>query len=131
MENKKLSVKEVFEAISEICKRSGITCNDCAIKKLVGNGNCLEKIPEHLDEVIKILKQWKDVHKQIQTEWAYICRIIEKNWDGSKRCVYEQDITGSKDIFLESESVLKEYCKNHKGEYIAVFEYVCRVKENG
>lgn len=60
MENKELSVKEVFEAISEICKRSGITCNDCAIKKLVGNGNCLEKIPEHLDEVIKILKQWKD-----------------------------------------------------------------------
>ena len=49
----------------------------------------------------------------------------------SKRCVYEEDVTGVKDetFKMTMKRILEEYCKEHEGKFFTVHEEICRVKE--
>lgn len=86
------------------------------------------------EKIVRKIEQWKADHekKEPELEWVDICRIIETLPDGRKRCVYEEEIKPELpyggDEKEEVEEVLKRYCKEHKGDFFAVHEVVCREK---
>lgn len=127
-----LSAEEVLEIIKEICDASNcLTCplhekEDCCICK---DNNFIPK------KVLKACEQWKTDHekKTIETEWVDICRIIHIQDNGTKKCVYEEEIKPDEDLpygseKLEAERIFNKYIAEHEGNYIAVVEPVCRVK---
>ena len=67
--------------------------------------------------------------KKLKIETVDICRIIDILPDGRKRCVHEEDIGLHFDGYERQrvEEILKRYCMEHDGEYIAVHEVVSRV----
>ncbi|MGN0348209.1 MAG: hypothetical protein ACI4DR_01600 [Roseburia sp.] len=87
------------------------------------------------EEVVNRISQWKADHekKEPEIETVDICRIIEVFPNGSKRCVHEEDIKPDPDLPYGYErdsvnAILKHYCMEHEGEFIAVHEVVSRVK---
>lgn len=123
-----LTAEEAIKIQAEMCR--GIMCKDCAIGKLRYDSHCecSEYRSKNPDKVLEILKQWKKDHekKEIEVELAYVVRVIEDTGK-VKRCVYEEDVTEVKGEAMKM--VLKEYCKEHEGKFITVYEEVCRVKE--
>lgn len=122
-----LSAEEVLQICSEICDAG--PCEKCPM----GKGNCFSDSYTDKKKVLEICRQWKADHdkKEPEIETVDICRIIEIQPDGSKRCVHEEDLaSGSTDaeIKILVEAELKHYCMEHDGEYIAVHEVVSRVK---
>ena len=89
-------------------------------------------------QVIDMCKKWKAEHEnkepEIETEWFWQGRIFKVEKDGSYYQI--KDGTGFYDTGCEYQEsaeeymneILKEYCKTHDGEFIAVVERVCRVK---
>lgn len=88
------------------------------------------------DEIVSKIAKWKANHekKPPQIETVDICRIQEILPDGRKRCVHEEDIKPDPDQPFGGgereavEEMLKTYCMEHEGEFIAVHEVVSRVK---
>lgn len=87
------------------------------------------------EEVVSKIIQWKSDHekKEPKIETVDICRIIEVLPDGERKCVHEEDIKTDPDLpyggeQIAVEEILKRYCMEHDGEYIAVHEVVSRVK---
>lgn len=123
-----LTAKEVLEICHKICK--GKACNECLL-----NGNCFTRDEPDLTKVIKICEQWKSDHekKEPEIETVDICRIIEIQPDGRKRCVHEEDIVSELPFGGDErqivQNILKRYLAEHDGEFIAVHEVVSRVKQ--
>lgn len=122
-----MSAIEALEILSEICMKQ-VTCYKCPIQCIDRQKTCVSIRRENPTEVVKVLEQWKADHekKPIDTEFAYVVRVIEDTGK-VKRCVYEEDVTEVKEEAMKR--VLKEYCKEHEGKFITVYEEVCRVKE--
>lgn len=88
-------------------------------------------------EISEKIVQWKadQGKKEPEIETVDICRIIETLPDGTKRCVHEEDIKTDPDFPFGGgeretvEEMLKSYCMEHEGNFIAVHEVVSRVKE--
>ena len=123
-----LTAEEAIKVLADMCARE---CKNCELGKLVKESRysfCSAYRREHPDKVVEILKQWKKDHekKEIEVELAYVVRVIEDTGK-VKRCVYEEDVTEVKEEAMKR--VLKEYCKEHEGKFITVYEEVCRVKE--
>lgn len=123
-----LTAEEANKVLADMCTRE---CKNCELGKLVKESRysfCSAYRREHPDKVVEILKQWKEDHekKEIEVELAYVVRVIEDTGK-VKRCVYEEDVTEVKEEAMKR--VLKEYCKEHEGKFITVYEEVCRVKE--
>ena len=87
------------------------------------------------EQIVSAITKWKFDHekKEPEIETVDICRIIEVLPDSRKRCVHEEDIKpdpelpfGSEQIAVEE--ILKRYCMEHEGEFIAVHEVISRVK---
>lgn len=121
-----LTAEEVLQICNEICSST----HDCGHCTMVGN--CFNDNYSDYSKVVEICEKWKTDHekKEPEIETVDICRIIEVMPDGRKRCVHEEDIrpdTGMKST-EETENILKRYCMEHKGEFIAVHEVVSRVK---
>lgn len=132
--NGELTVKEMLKIMGDICNANpGITrCQSCPFKKHEKYLCHFESMRLNTDEVIKICKEWKVNHAEIETEWVYVCRVIE-DAGNSKRCVYEQEIDedeilpfGAYDAIAER--TLKEYMEKHEGNFFAVVERLCRQK---
>ena len=129
-----LSVEETLSALSEICKCSD--CNTCYLSHVCDHRNVLSSVcADHPEEVIRACQKWvaDNESKQLQAETVDVCRIIEIKPDGKKLCVYEEDISDgellfSSDAHEKCRSLLVEYCKAHKGEFIAIHEVVTRIK---
>lgn len=128
-----LSAEEVLRICNDIC--AGIGCGECIMR-----GNCYSSGSADYKKVIAICEQWKADHekKDPELEWVDICRIIEIQSNGFKKCVYELDlaIEGTKEdktlndwLNRSAENELKRYISSHEGNYIAVVERVCRVKK--
>ena len=128
-----LSAEEVLKICNEIC--TGRNCNLCPMYR-----NCFMNGAADFKKVIELCEQWKADHekKEPELEWVKVCRIIEIQSNGFKKCVHELDlaIEGTKeDKTLEdwlkrsAENELKRYISKHEGNYIAVVERVCRVKK--
>ena len=129
----KLTAEEAIKLSVELC--SNTICDQCPVLKLrrkYGNDGCFNAKREHVEEYLEILKQWKADRekKEVETEFACIVRVIEDLGD-SKRCVYEEDVTGVKDetFKMTMKRILEEYCKDHEGKFSTVYEEICRVKE--
>ena len=120
-----LSAVEAIKIFGEICKGS---CQACPLYAVEPYEACENLCYENPEKIVEILAQWKANHekKEPEIETVDICRIIEIQPDGRKRCVHEEDI--EKPITLEVEETLKRYCMEHEGEFIAVHEVVSRVK---
>ena len=125
-----LTAEEAIKIQAEMCR--SITCKDCAIDRLRCDSRCgcdefRSKNPE---KVLEVLKQWKKDHekKEVEVEFVNVIRIIEDTGD-IKRCVYEESVPYSEDWEYAQVRALKEYCKNHDGNFFVVMESRCVVKE--
>ena len=121
-----LTAEEAIKLFGEICKGS---CQACPLYAVEPYEACENLCYENPEKIVEILAQWKANHekKEPEIETVDICRIIEIQQDGRKRCVHEETI--EKPITLEVEETLKRYCMEHEGEFIAVHEVVSRVKK--
>ena len=125
-----LTAEEAIRINTQLCFGS---CDECPLYKVDGYSDCDDLCINNTEKAIEILAQWKSDHekKEPEIETVDICRIIEIQPDGKKRCVHEEDLaSGSTDaeIKIMVEAELKRYCMEHDGEFIAVHEVVSRVK---
>ena len=128
-----LSAEEALLAYDQMCKEN-YCCNDCPIYGIVG-GECAKRMDGHITEIVDAIKKWKSDReknnseagkKEPKIETVDICRIIEILPDGRKQCVHEEDMNSQ--TIAEREDILKRYCMEHDGEFIAVRESVSRAK---
>ena len=127
-----LSAEEALKLYEEYCDYHA--CAKCKIGKLKeGNEYCKCIVSHHAKEVVEILKEWKSDHekKEPEIETVDVCRII-KILPDRKMVVHEEDIKSELPFGGDErqivEEILKHYCMEHDGEYIAVHEVVSRVK---
>ena len=127
-----ITAEEAIKIFGEICKGS---CQACPLYAVEPYEACENLCYENPEKIVEILAQWKANHekKEPEIETVDICRIIEIQQDGKKRCVHEEDISDgelmySGDAVENCRYILKNYCKEHDGEWIAVHEVVSRVK---
>ena len=133
-----MTAEELLNILNEIIHCGVRRCDECPLAE---NGETLctddaggVKI-SNPDKLISICQQWKSEHekKEPEIETVDICRIIEIQQDGKKRCVHEEDISDgelmySGDAVENCRYILKNYCKEHDGDFIAVHDVVSRVK---
>ncbi len=127
-----LTAEEAIKLIGELCKGS---CQKCPLHGVEPYEICENLCYENPEKAVEILAYWKSEHekKEPEIETVDICRIIEIKPDGNKLCVHEEDISDgelmySGDAVENCRYTLKNYCKEHDGEFIAVHEVVSRVK---
>lgn len=129
--DEELTAEEAIKIQAEMCR--SIMCKDCAIDKLRCDSRCGcdEFRSKNPDKVLEIFKQWKKDHekKEVEVEFVDVIRIIEDTGD-IKRCVHEEriDVVFS-EINAEIKRVLKDWYKDHDGNFFAVLESRCVVKE--
>ena len=121
-----LTAEEVLDILSEIRNCKDRYCFECPLDSNCGDNGGVCVFDK--EKILQICQQWKSNHekKEPEIETVDICRIIEIQQDGRKRCVHEETI--EKPITLEVEETLKRYCMEHEGEFIAVHNVVSRVK---
>ena len=119
-----LTAEEVIDWLGTYYN-NGSVCNETFGNDYSISGMCSKFTPKG---VVEKISKWKSDHekKEPEIETVDICRIIEIQPDGRKRCVHEETI--EKPITWEVEETLKRYCMEHEGEFIAVHEVVSRVK---
>lgn len=130
-----LSAKEVLETIGEICSlHHSCELDNCPLYLNHKSNLCQNKmLLEESEKVVDICTKWREEHpkeekKELETEWVYVVRIIKVENNGFKKCVYEEDFPA----LIEKptvEDVLKHYCSEHKGNFFATLEHICRIKE--
>lgn len=126
-----LTAEEVLKTFGVICDRYfDAGCGECP---MMHDGECVFGAlnePDVAKKIVAICEQWKSDHekKEPAFEWVNVCRIIRVHDNGKKECVEEIPVFKSiSEGFAEWQ--LKEYGKEHEGDYIAVVERVCRVKK--
>lgn len=131
-----LTAEEVLKICREICKEysdEGCGCMQGCPFAFHGT-RCFIYITQNPDKTIEACEKWKADHekKEPEIETVDICRIIEIQPDGRKRCVHEEDIVSELPFGGDERqivhSILKRYLAEHDGEFIAVHEVVSRVK---
>ena len=131
--DQELSAEEALLAYDQMCKEN-YCCNDCPIYGIVGH-ECAHKMDGHITDIVDAIKKWKADRekndseagkKEPKIETVDICQIIEILPDGRKQFVHEEDMNSQ--TIAEREDILKRYCMEHDGEFIAVRESVSRVK---
>ena len=134
-----MTAEELLNILNEIIHCGVRRCDECPLAEN-GETLCTDDVGgvkiSNPDKLISICQQWKANHekKEPEIETVDICRIIEIQPDGKKRCVHEEDISDgelmySGDAVENCRYILKNYCKEHDGEFIAVHEVVSRVKK--
>ena len=122
-----MSAVEALQIANEICKHTE-HCADCPMR-----GNCYKAYDSDKGKTVEVLSKWKSDHekKEPEIETVDICRII-KILPDRKMVVHEEDIKSELPFGGDErqivEEILKHYCMEHDGEYIAVHEVVSRVK---
>lgn len=122
-----MSAEEVLQIANEICKHTE-HCADCPMR-----GNCYKAYDSDKGKTVEVLSKWKSDHekKEPEIETVDICRII-KILPDRKMVVHEEDIKSELPFGGDErqivEEILKHYCMEHDGEYIAAHEVVSRVK---
>ena len=128
-----LSAEEALLAYDQMCKEN-YCCNDCPIYGILGH-ECAKRMDGHIAEIVDVIKMWKSGRekndseagkKEPKIETVDICQIIEILPDGRKQFVHEEDMNSQ--TIAEREDILKRYCMEHDGEFIAVRESVSRAK---
>ena len=133
-----LTAEEAIKLHTEVCCSS---CKECPLYNVDGYSDCEDLCINNPEKAVEILAQWKSENekKEPEIETVDICRIIEIQPDGRKRCVHEEDMENipieegkvrpsDRNIQKRCREILKRYCMEHEGEFIAVHEVVSRVK---
>lgn len=128
-----LSAKEVLEIMGEICNSVHGCDSHCPTWDYCSH----KEFGSKAEETIAICTKWREEHpkeekKELETEWVYVVRIIKVHDNGKKECVHEVDYEPNKEYnFVEDflMAKLKEYCSEHEGNFFAVYERACRIKE--
>lgn len=124
-----LSSAEILETLYEICV--GRSCTGCVFEKCCPTSSR----GKDFNKTIEICTKWREEHpkeekKELETEWVYVVRIIKVHDNGKKECVMEIEEGESRDgIEDKIEHDLKLYTENHKGNFFATLEHICRIKE--
>ena len=136
-----LTAEEVLNILSDIRNCAGRDCDDCPLSSRYNDKTmCVPSGVNVYDseKLMNICWQWKSDHEkkepEIETEWFWQGRILKILKDGCYYQIKDGTVfydTGCKyresaEEYMKDE--LKEYCKTHEGEFIAVVEHVCRVK---
>lgn len=126
-----LTAEEVLKICGEICKENSDDGYNCKVGcPFAFNWVCCTSYrAQNPDKVIEACEKWKSDHekKEPEIQTVDICRIIEIMPDGKKRCVHEEDMDVPAN--KEMEEILKRYCMEHDGEFIAVHEVINRMKK--
>ena len=103
-----MSAEEAFSIYKDICKHY-FSCEECPLSNPAYT-NCGMFIRDNSEKAIDIMGKWKSDHekKEPEIETVDICRIIQIQPNGSKRC--------------------EELAKSQKSKQYARYERVCRVK---
>ena len=123
-----LTAEEVLQICAEICNES--ECLVCPI----GEEHCFNDNDTDKSGIVAICEKWKSDHekKEPEIETVDICKII-KILPDRKMVVHEEDIKSELPFGGDErqivEEILKRYCMEHDGEFIAVVEHVCRVRK--
>ena len=133
-----LTAEETIKLHTEVCCSS---CKECPLYNVDGYSDCEDLCINNPEKAIEILAQWKSEHekREPEIETVDICRIIEIQPDGRKRCEHEEYMgnipieegkvrPSDRNIQKRCREILKRYCMEHEGEFIAVHEVVSRVK---
>lgn len=138
-----MTAEEVLKILTEIrdCHKDGRKCKDCPLSSYKNDEvtYCSDNRGVRVfnsTKLLEICRQWKADHAAPEIETADVCYIMELLPDGSRHCVYEEDITLSQETPHISkreaaEEILKRYCMEHEGKFIALHEVVSRAKEAG
>ena len=122
-----MSAEEALQIANEICKHTE-HCADCPMR-----GNCYKAYDSDKGKTVEVLSKWKSDHEKKESEIETVdsCKII-KILPDRKMVVHEEDIKPELPFGGDErqivEEILKHYCMEHDGEYIAVHEVVSRVK---
>lgn len=124
-----MSAEEMIKEISTMCEaHSG--CVGCQIRHLDSDKGCVEILGNYYEDVVEILKQWKEDHekKPIETKYVWYVQIIEADTHLLK---HEELLKTDFSIPMDhkKEEILKKYCAEHDGKYYAISERRCVVKE--
>ena len=126
---RELTADETIKLHTELCCGS---CEECPLYNVDGYSDCEDLCINNPEKAVEILAQWKSEHekKEPEIETVDICRIIEIQTNGKKICVHEIDLNPDGEMLFKEqiEEILKRYCMEHDGEFIAVHEVVSRVK---
>ena len=120
-----MSAEEAIRLHSKICSEN--SCTNCPIQKIPDCGDCEEYMIEHPEEVVKVLKKWKEDHEKKPIETENVMYIVVM--DEKRNVVYEEKTNESIITSSMKEEVLKKYCSEHDGKYYAISERRCVVKE--
>lgn len=126
-----MSAEEAFSIYKDICKHY-FSCEECPLSNPAYT-NCGMFIRDKSEKAIDIMGKWKSDHekKEPKIETVDVCRII-KILPDRKMVVHEEDIKSELPFGGDErqivEEILKHYCMEHDGEYVAVHEVVSRVK---
>ena len=133
-----MTAEETIKLHTEVCCSS---CKECPLYNVDGYSDCEDLCINNPEKAVEILAQWKSEHekKEPEIETVDICRIIEIQTNGKKRCVHEEYMgnipieegkvrPSDRNIQKRCREILKRYCMEHDGEFIAVHEVVSRVK---
>lgn len=125
-----ITAEEAIKINTELCAG---TCDECPLYNVDGYSDCDDLCIKNPEKAVELLAKWKSDHekKEPEIETVDICRIIEIQPDGRKRCVHEEEIKPELPFDTDKEvaEILKHYCMEHDGEFIAVHEVVSRVKK--
>lgn len=127
-----LTPEETLRVFGALC--AGVGCSRCQFDSIKGDSDCPTFLLEHYKEAAEICAEWKSDHakKEPEIETVDICRIIEIQPNGFKKCVHEEDIVSELPFGGDErqivQNILKRYCMEYDGEFIAVHEIVSRVK---
>lgn len=129
-----MSAEEAIKLQAYICNT--ISCKNCPIYEASTEfiDDCTEFRLKYPEKIIETLMQWKADHekKPIETAFVWMVRIIEQSGD-IKRCVYEEPIENTNGCTVnldeKQSDILKKYCSEHEGNFFAVREWICKVKE--
>ena len=126
-----ITAEEAIKINTELCAG---TCDECPLYNVDGYSDCDDLCIKNPEKAVELLAKWKSEHekKEPEIETVDICRIIEIQPDGRKRCVHEEDIKSELPFGGDErqivQNVLKRYLAEHDGNFIAVHEVVSRVK---
>lgn len=133
-----MTAEEVLKILEEMrnCYKDGRKCKDCplSLDKNDGVSYCASDRGVRMlnsTKLLEICRQWKADHAAPEIETDDVCYIMELLPDGSRRCVHEEDITLSPEQPYGSErevveEILRKYCAEHDGKFIALHEVVSR-----
>ena len=127
-----LTPEETLRVFGALC--AGVGCSRCPFDSIKGDSDCPTFLLEHYKEAAEICAEWKSDHakKEPEIETVDICRIIEIQPNGFKKCVHEEDIVSELPFGGDErqivQNILKRYCMEYDGEFIAVHEIVSSVK---